>query len=357
MKTDKKKITVNGGVLMLELDIGSGGGVPEIIPVFNYGRTTYTQLSGKKSYFLDEKAADQVIAAFDDRGNDAVIDYNHQQLYCKINGQPAIAAGWVIALEKDGDGVKAHVKWTERAKKHIKEKEFRYISPVFKHSEDGTVEYLRHISLTNEPATDNLEPLIAAEFSGETNLADNNPKGENAMKDQMIAILGLDSSAEETAVLAAVKKMKENNDIAANVRGILALEPDASPDAVTGAVNAAIDNAKKAPELAGRLAVLEAAEEQREMNDLISRGLKSGQLTNAMVKKNTEAEAGGKWTKDYLTAYLEMAAPVVPMGELDRSNLAGGNTVALSVEDIEYAQQMGVTEEELIEYRKSQKKG
>lgn len=97
-----------------------------------------------------------------------VVDYEHQTL---ADGE-APAAGWIsdlYAIVRDGKKVlRAKIEsWTLRAAEYIKNKEYRYISPVFvqgaSDKETGTVERLILINagLTNEPLIDDLLPLVA----------------------------------------------------------------------------------------------------------------------------------------------------------------------------------------------------
>ena len=62
---------------------------------------------------------------------DIPVDYDHQIMYAKDNGQPAPAAGWIKDFSTRPDGLWGRVEWTERAAAHLKNREFRYLSPSF----------------------------------------------------------------------------------------------------------------------------------------------------------------------------------------------------------------------------------
>jgi len=116
-------------------------------------------INGDDPAYLDENAALGIIAAFRERGNDMVIDYEHQTL---TNGQ-APAAGWIRDLVWKGkEGLWALADWTNRAKEYLENREYRYFSPVMLISNsDRKVVRLINVALTNSPAINNLKPIIA----------------------------------------------------------------------------------------------------------------------------------------------------------------------------------------------------
>jgi phage I-like protein len=117
------------------------------------------EIEGDAPAFLDEEAAKSVIENFERRGNDMVIDYEHQTL----KDVEAPAAGWIRKLiDKGKDGLWAAVDWTERAKKYIESREYRYFSPVIGVASKGRkVVMIANVALTNYPRINNLKPIIA----------------------------------------------------------------------------------------------------------------------------------------------------------------------------------------------------
>ena len=93
-----------------------------------------------------------------------VIDYDHQTLEAKNNGHTAPAAGWFKRLEWiDGLGLFAlGVEWTDRAKQFIKNKEYRYISPVMSYDKQtGEITDILLAALVNYPAIDGMAGVSA----------------------------------------------------------------------------------------------------------------------------------------------------------------------------------------------------
>jgi phage I-like protein len=187
---------------------GGGAGSPPPPPfslrVARYGDNPYSDASGKQGGFkFSEADADAVIKDFNSKGRDVVIDYEHQTL----NGGQAPAAGWISALEKKTDGLYATVKgWTARAAEYIKNKEYRFISPVLRII-NGAPVALHSVALTNQPALHDL-PALAA-MSQKTLLNTNNIG--DSMKN-LLSKLGLSAFSEMSedaakAVTTEVEKL------------------------------------------------------------------------------------------------------------------------------------------------------
>lgn len=86
--------------------------------------------------------------------SDLVIDYEHQTERVAKNGRPAPAAGWIRALDVRRGALWGLVEWTKRATAAIVAREYRYISPTFRHTPApaSRVLYLERAALTNSPA-------------------------------------------------------------------------------------------------------------------------------------------------------------------------------------------------------------
>ena len=127
---------------------------------------------------------------------DLVVDYEHQTDYSKGNGRPAPAAGWIKELEVRPDGIWARVEWTSTAKRHLDEKEYRYISPTFLFDKKTLeVRQILRAGLTNAPAMD-LKALAKLNH-------------EDLMNDFLKALLKLLGLPEDTEADAALAKLSE----------------------------------------------------------------------------------------------------------------------------------------------------
>lgn len=137
------------------------GEPPTEFRIFPYGELETT----KGNYLFDEAAAEAVLAWAKEWGNKFSIDYNHQQPSALEGVTPtgeAPAAGW-FDLELRTDGLWAvAVEWTEDAAEALGKREYRYFSPWLDYEvATGRVMRLYNLALTNLPATQDLEAIVA----------------------------------------------------------------------------------------------------------------------------------------------------------------------------------------------------
>lgn len=170
--------------------------VPEWVHLLPAGR--FIGRDGRGPYQADPAEVIRNTRAYH-KGNDLVIDYDHQAIHAARRGGSAPAAGWIKDLEARPDGVWGQVEWTEAAHAKIAAREYRYLSPVFPHGpgNPATVGHIYNVALVNVPNLD-LMALNAAHPS----------TGENPMslQDQLAALLGLDdATADEAALLKALE--------------------------------------------------------------------------------------------------------------------------------------------------------
>ena len=117
---------------------------------------------------MDAALAQALIVAADARSTPYVIDYDHQTMLARQNGQPAPAAGWFKKLEwREGVGLFAlDVEWTERAQGWIAAGEYKLISPVIGYDKtSGAVTALYMSAITNNPAIDGMDGVLLAAAS------------------------------------------------------------------------------------------------------------------------------------------------------------------------------------------------
>ncbi len=133
----------------------SAAEAPEWIRLLPLGEVRLSD--GRQPFTVTPQSLEAIIGAWRERGNDLVIDYEHQTL----TGDRAPAAGWIKELEAREDGLWGRVEWTPAAQEHIRQKEYRYFSPVLTLDEGRRPKELMHAALTNFPAISRLTPLAA----------------------------------------------------------------------------------------------------------------------------------------------------------------------------------------------------
>jgi phage I-like protein len=133
-----------------------GGMLPEWIRVLPLGKVELAD--NREPLEVDQASLDAMVTAFQSQGVDLVIDYEHQSL----QGERAPAAGWIKNLEARADGLWARVEWTPQAQEYLRQREYRYFSPVLRlDPETRKPLSLMHLGLTNVPAIKHLPPLVA----------------------------------------------------------------------------------------------------------------------------------------------------------------------------------------------------
>lgn len=200
--------------LTFELVTGESGVTTEahLLPPGPF-RSTDSRPVECQAWQLDAAIAAKVIARMAAQKNDLLIDYEHQNLRSRENGQKVLAAGWCPkSLEwrpSTGSGQASmgglyatNIAWTDAAKAEIQARQYRYISTVFYYDgSSGEVLEIHSVALTNTPAIDGLDALAAMARADLTR--NQPPQGENQMdKDQQIAALSSENGAVKTQLAA-----------------------------------------------------------------------------------------------------------------------------------------------------------
>lgn len=115
----------------------------------------------------------QIIANFNARANKLIpVDFEHASEQHAAEGtiphSGAPAQGWITQLEQRADGnLWGLVEWLPLAKKYIKSKQYRYLSPAIVFGAKDRVSgkpigaYLSSVALTNNPFLDGMQPVAA----------------------------------------------------------------------------------------------------------------------------------------------------------------------------------------------------
>lgn len=126
---------------------------PEYIRVLPLGYIS----SEKGDFLVDTESFRMMKEHMEHRAVDIVIDYEHQTL----RDVQAPAGGWIKELVLKSDGIFAKVEWTNKAKDYLKNKEYRYLSPVvLVRKSDHKATQLHSAALTNTPAINGMTPIV-----------------------------------------------------------------------------------------------------------------------------------------------------------------------------------------------------
>ena len=340
---------------MKDFFILKGGGVeltgaPETITVLPLGHV----VSSKGEFDVDEGSFQAMKAQIAQRGVDLVVDYEHQTL----KGVEAPAAGWVKELKLEDGNIVAVVEWTPRGAEYLKNKEYRYLSPVVNvRKTDNKAIGLHSLALTNTPAIENMTPIVNSDnFEG---------GHENMDMQKLAAALGLGPDATEEQIMEALQAMAAENKslkegkqpgdeaTVANkaVCELLGLKAGAPAEDVTAKIMELKGGTIDGVNVLEELKALKQQNAQRDADEAVTLALKAGKITPAQKD----------WARSYALAdpkgfgaFVEKAPQVVPMGEID---LGGGVALKSAAPDEAttlVCKQLGVSQEDLEKYGKEE---
>jgi phage I-like protein len=327
----------NTASLALKILAAEDGAPPTEFRIFNAGKVRTT----KGDFLFDEDAAQAVLKAHADYGNDMCIDYAHA-MFSYSAPQDQVAAGWFDIELRDGALWAVNVEWTPKALQSLKDREWRYMSPTFSHSGDESerrIQQLLNVALTNVPATKKLKPLVASRDDETDNTRSESPGKEETQMKVLLGMLGLAEAATEADAIAALNKREDA------VSKINALTGKS-----TLGESLAMCSAWK--EQAGKAAALEAviASEKKKAEDTaalsaIEKSFDGKLITPAQkdVASKVYADHGAAALSAFLSAFT---TPVVSTEKLTPKS---GETISLLTDEERVVmKKMKLTEEEFL---------
>ena len=323
-------------------------GVPGEIKILPLGMVH----SQKGDFLVDDESIRLIRKHFKDRKLDLVIDYEHQTLA----DVQAPAGGWIKDIYKGEDSIIAKVEWTPRAAEYLKNKEYRYLSPVvLVRKRDQKATAIHSVALTNTPAIDGMFAIVNSID------IEHISEGENKMDLKEVAkALGLPETATEEEVREALEdaakaahELKEleaekagDAEVVANstILSMLGLKADAKTEDVAASIMALRSGGA---DTQAELKALRKRMEEKDADDEVQKALKAGKITAAQTK----------WAKDYalkdltgFKGFVDKAPVVVPQGRLDlKDGLAASSSDEV---DAAILKNMGISMEDFKKYRK-----
>lgn len=317
-------------------------GVPEEIKLLPLGMVHNMH----QDFLVDEESCQAIINRFKGRQLDLVIDYEHQTL----KDIQAPAGGWIKDIRRGEDALIAKAEWTPKAQEYLRNKEYRYLSPVVMvRKSDSRAIAIHSVAMTNTPAIDGMFAVVnsAGIPAGEIEIPEGGTNMEFLVK--LAAMLGLPETATEDEIKNAVEALKKSVETETETEAVanstiltmLNLKADAKTEDVTAKIqqiqNGGAGVAAELTELKERLAKREAAE-------AVAVALKDGKISAA--QKDWAFEYALKEPAGF-ERFCEKAAPVVPMGKTQiNAPEASGKTEM----DTVVLKNLGLTKEDLEKY-------
>lgn len=231
--------------------------------------------STKGDFLVDNESFKNIHDEFLRRQLEIPIDYEHQTL----KNMQAPAAGWIKDFILRNDGIYGAVDWTQRAAEYLKNKEYRYLSPVINiRKEDRKVIALHSAALTNTPAINAMTAIANSNKPDLEDPASEEPEGgSGGILEALAELLQLNPSATMEDIYMAVSALLED-------RYAMGLKADAYQF---------------------EIARLKA-------DSIVTEALKEGKL---MPWQRDMAFQSALENPDSLTLWLKTAPQIIPMGE------------------------------------------
>lgn len=294
---------------------GESAAPPEWVELIPAG--TFSGRDGRGPYTLDIGA---VLAAFEKGGIDLPIDYEHQTLSADEKAGPVPAAGWIKELAAREGALWGRVEWTPRAAELIGQKEYRFLSPVFRHDKAGRVLALEGAGLTHYP---NLDLTPVAHHQGDADMTDLKTLAE---------ALGAAPDADAQTLVAHAKSLRE----------AAARQPDPAQWVPIAQHRAVADE----------LAKLQSAIAAEKAEAAVREAMSAGKLAPAM--KDWALAYAGKDPEGF--AAWCAAAPVIVAPDASAHRVApnaGTAAEALTEEDRIACQLLGMSEADFAAHKKT----
>lgn len=340
-------VICSGGIVDVE-------GIPEEIKILPLGHVH----SQKGDFEVDDESVELIRKQFKSRKLDLVIDYEHQTL----KDMQAPAGGWIEDIYKGEDAVVAKVKWTDKAKEYLKNREYRYLSPVVMvRKKDRKAAAIHSVALTNTPAIDGMFTLVNS-----IDISNLEEKEEDMQMDlkKLVALLGIPENATEEDVEKALKALVEVKTSAEANKGDESKKKEEGSEDTVPVANSVVlsllglEAGAKTEDVATAIMMLKAGtgdaellalkEELKERNaeDMVQMALKEGKITAAQKEW---AKVYALSDKEGFKSFVEKAPVVVPQGKMELKDAPADSHKDY---DMEILKNCGISQEDVEKYYK-----
>ena len=323
----KKELGINadvcfGGAVALNWEAPADGSTQVKVQLSPFGEFTLHD-GGKRNgtvQHCSKAAFEALVANWKAAGSpDVLVDVDH----ASARGGSTEAAAWCNSLEVDDNGLQGVFNLTPKGLELVKNRSYRFVSPGWTLSPDGTPVSLCSVALTNRPNLP-VKPVVNADETGGRDPDDPNPRKDNPEMDikKLAAALGLPETATEEEVLAAIKAMQDR-------------EAQAAAEAANAKAEEFADNAVKAGKIAAnskeavKAAYLKSPEVAQEMLNSVAAPAPAAKLPDFTAAKQPTALNARTPGKDADPVEVYNAYMAMPEGA-DKDAYLAANAQAIS---------------------------
>ncbi len=273
------------------------------------------------------------------------IDFDHRSFAAQGTADSR-AAGWITALDVEGERIMASVEWTAEGRRALEDRLYRFLSPVFRNTPDGRVVRIEGAGLVNTPALPQLRQLASKDplmtpierIAGALGIAADKP-------DDIVArVEALVTAETQLASITAAAQITGGDAVTQICARLVTKAPAGVPDPAQFVPKASFD------ELQTQFASLKRDVETDKVEAALERAREAGKLTPGLEAWATQLAS------ENLAQFeaWEKAAPArVDLG--GRRQLAGRTppvkTEALDATERQVASLMGVEEKDFLAVR------
>lgn len=346
---------------MTDLDRHSCGvirdrdGIPVEWTLLRLGENPIMQDGVPGSIDLTREGMESILGYFREKGELIPVDSRHYLYELSVRKgldesdvlrmlpSETAAMGFGSLFEKDGL-LRFRVQWNELAKALLREKIFRYFSPVIRGLKHGPLR-ITSVAMENEPAINDLDELAASARMRLHGVTPSQQGKDTGMEEKQKGPAVEDGGKDPAAV------NPPESELVREIRHSLGLGDEAEEHVLLLAFKTMMEKAAEADRLREELeqaraeaAELRRKEEERNKKDLLDQGVREGKITPATRPW---------WEKldcVQLSAHLPQAPVLIRQGAMERSAL-GPDTGALTPEDRAACRLFGFSEEEFHRFR------
>ncbi len=310
-------------------ELPADGTLPEWVPLIPVG-----DVVGRDGRHWTNNNPDQVIAATLSTNRDQPLDYEHATELKAPNGDEAPAAGWFKDYRVRNGHIEGQLELNPRGAASVAGKEYRYLSPVFRHNTANEIYDIRSVALTNRGNL--LLPALNRETQPE--------KATMELAEFLAALataLNIEGTTTPEQVLAAVNNQSKDLQTARNSEQ----QPDLTLYVPTATHEAALARAMNAEQ---QLATIATAEKTKKISSALDGAIAAGKIAPAdreFYETSCNAEGG----LDRFVAFIKSTPGVTTETGLDRQVLKDHET-AMNAEEQQIAALFGNSPEDLKTY-------
>lgn len=336
------------GLTALSIVLGSDKAPPSEFRIFRKGENP----SEKGTFHFTEASALSVMETYARLNKPMRFDYNHGTLLeAPPTPEASLSAGTFVPEIRDGELWATKCNWTARAASLLTAGEYGEFSPYFDHDKDGVVTRLINCALTNLPALNDIESLVAASATSHQ---------ENDMPCAECSALSarLNTMDEECKALKAKLSMfeKKDEDDKTKASALTALTGQSTHATALGTIEGWKTKAGEYDKLKADSDAREATALRAGLTTILDQASEAGKIPPAK-KSAFEARAlalgGGKPSKEgneWLSALVADLPKLVITGEGTGAAAVAtaGGEVALTVEEKATAARHGISEKSML---------